>query len=65
MDMTIACLTSSGPMMMFHLDAQEVRMLPDWAKLYCSLLMIIGKINIFTFLLLAHGAWTGLRERYW
>lgn len=65
MDMVIACITSSGPMMMFHLAAEEVRQLPDWVKLYCSLLMIIGKINVFTFLLIINGAWSGLRERHW
>lgn len=65
MDMVIACITSSGPMMMFHLDASEVRQLPDWVKLYCSLLMIIGKINVFTCLLIVNGVWTGLRERHW
>ena len=65
MDVAIACITSSGPMMMFHLDAGEVRNLPDWVKLYCSMLMVIGKVNVFTFLLIVHGAWNGLQERQW
>ena len=65
MDVAIACITSSGPMMMFHLDAGEVRKLPDWVKLYCSLLMVIGKVNVFTFLLIVHGVWNGLQERQW
>lgn len=65
MDTAVACLTSSGPMMMFHLDGAEIRQLPDWAKLYCSFLMIAGKINIFTCLLLLRGAWTGLQEKGW
>lgn len=65
MDVAIACLTSSGPMMMFHMDAGEVRNLPDWVKLYCSALMVIGKVNVFTFLLVVHGAYQRLQERQW
>lgn len=65
MDMAVGCLTSTGPMMMFHMDVGQVRNLPDWTKLVCCLLMIIGKVNVFTFLLIIHGAWTGMREMYW
>ena len=65
MDMSLACLTSTGPMMMFHMAPEQVRQLPDWIKLYCSLLMVVGKVNIFTFVLLVHSVWARVGKKRW
>ena len=65
MDMSLACLTSTGPMMMFHMEPWQVRQLPDWIKLYCGLLMVVGKVNIFTFVLLVHGVWAKAGKKRW
>lgn len=65
MDVAIACLTSAGPMMLFHVSPQELSMVPELIKLYCCLLMIVGKINTFTFLLILQGAWSKLAQSRW
>lgn len=65
MDMSLACLTSTGPMMMFHMESWQVRQLPDWIKLYCSLLMVVGKVNIFTFVLLVHSVCSKAGKKRW
>ena len=65
MDVAVACLTSTGQMMLFHSSYAEIHHLPDWIKLYCCLIMIIGKINIFTFLLVLSGGWSKLQTRHW
>ncbi len=65
MDISLACLTSTGPMMMFHMEPGQVRQLPDWIKLYCSLLMVVGKVNIFTFVLLVHSVWARVDKKRW
>lgn len=65
LDVAIACLTSAGPMMFFHVTHEELRQLPELIKVYCCLLMIVGKINTFTFLLIIHGAWSRLAQSRW
>ncbi len=65
LDISLACLTSTGPMMMFHTEPWQVRQLPDWIKLYCCLLMVVGKVNIFTFVLLVHSVCSKVGKKRW
>ena len=62
-DIVVSCLTSTGQMMLFHSDYEELQSLPDYIKMICCVIMIIGKINIFTLLLLLNGGWSKLKAR--
>jgi trk system potassium uptake protein TrkH len=45
------CLTSTGASSaLFGLE--NLHILPDWAKIFCSLLMVMGRVEIFSFLVL-------------
>ena len=49
--LTVSCLTTTGGVAaLAHLNT--VTALPLWTKLVCSLLMILGRIEIFAFFLL-------------
>lgn len=65
LDVALACVTSTGQLMLFHLEPGQIRALPDWTKLYCSLLMVVGKVNVFTFVLIVYKCCAKLREGQW
>ena len=49
--LTVACLTTTGGVASLA-DLDTVAALPVWTKLVCTLLMILGRIEIFAFFLL-------------
>ena len=49
--LTVACLTTTGGVASLA-DLDTVAALPIWTKLVCTLLMILGRIEIFAFFLL-------------
>lgn len=51
MGIAAGCLTSTGSTAALF-GMNSLYFLPDWAKLLCSLLMIIGRIEVFSFLIL-------------
>ena len=51
MGIAAGCLTSTGSTAALF-GIGNLAFLPDWAKLVCSLLMIMGRIEIFSFLIL-------------
>lgn len=57
------CLTSTGASAaLFGLDSLGA--LPDWAKIVCSLLMILGRVEIFSFLVLLDMGRRSLQKRW-
>ncbi|SHK39874.1 trk system potassium uptake protein TrkH [Selenomonas ruminantium] len=57
------CLTSTGASAaIFGVDSLHI--LPDWAKLVCSLLMVIGRVEIFSFLVLLDMGRRSLQKRW-
>ncbi len=57
------CLTSTGASVsLFGLDSLHI--LPDWAKVLCSLLMIMGRVEIFSFLVLLDMGRRGWQKRW-
>ena len=57
------CLTSTGASAaLFGVDSLNI--LPDWAKLVCSLLMIMGRVEIFSFLVLLDMGRRSLQKRW-
>lgn len=57
------CLTSTGASVsLFGLDSLYI--LPDWAKVLCSLLMIMGRVEIFSFLVLLDMGRRSLQKRW-
>lgn len=65
MDIAIACLTSTGQIIFFHTSQQSINELPASIKLFCSFLMILGKVDIFAFLLLVYGGRQKLMNQRW
>lgn len=51
MGIAAGCLTSTGSTAALF-GISSLAFLPDWAKFLCSLLMIIGRVEIFSFLIL-------------
>ena len=48
--LTVSCLTTTGGVASLT-DLDTAAMLPAWTKVICSLLMILGRIEIFAFFL--------------
>lgn len=57
------CLTSTGASVsLFGLDSLYI--LPDWAKVICSLLMVMGRVEIFSFLVLLDMGRRSMQKRW-
>lgn len=57
------CLTSTGASTaLFGLDS--LNSLPDWAKIVCSMLMVMGRVEIFSFLVLLDMGRRSLQRRW-
>ncbi|MCR5758379.1 MAG: TrkH family potassium uptake protein [Selenomonas sp.] len=57
------CLTSTGASSaLFGLE--NLHILPDWAKLVCSLLMVLGRVEIFSFLVLIDMGRRNIQKRW-
>jgi trk system potassium uptake protein TrkH len=65
MDIAIACITSTGPIMLFHTSHSEILALPVIVKLFCCFLMVLGKLDIFAFLILIFGSRQQLLHKHW
>ncbi|WP_308590689.1 potassium transporter TrkG [uncultured Megasphaera sp.] len=63
MGVAIGCLSSVGSTMeLFGIN--DVSVLPAWTKIYCSFLMILGRVEIFSFLIVLQTAFGYLRRRW-
>ena len=65
MDIVLACITSTGPIMLFHTSHSEILALPVAVKLFCCFLMILGKLDIFAFLIVLWGSRQQLLHKQW
>ncbi|WP_027405852.1 TrkH family potassium uptake protein [Anaerovibrio sp. RM50] len=65
MDIALACITSTGPIMLFHTSHSQIMALPVAVKLFCCFLMILGKLDIFAFLVLLYGSRQELLHKHW
>ena len=63
MGMAVGCLSSVGSTMDLF-GVADVSILPAWTKLYCSFLMILGRVEIFSFLVVIQTAFGYLRRRW-
>lgn len=64
MSIAVGCLSSTGfTMTLFGLDSLAA--LPGWTKLYCCFLMILGRIEIFSFLIVIQTLLQSLQRRRW
>lgn len=61
--LTVACLTTTGGVASLA-DLDTVAALPIWTKLVCTLLMILGRIEIFAFFLLLGGLFEDTGHRW-
>ena len=52
----LSCMFSSGGIAMFF-GVVNLEILPIWAKFFCSLLMILGRIEVIAFLVLLESMW--------
>lgn len=63
MGMAVGYLSSVGSTMDLF-GVADVSVLPAWTKLYCSFLMILGRVEIFSFLVVIQTAFGYLRRRW-
>ena len=61
LDIAIGSLTSTGQLAYFHMTPNDIISLPEYIKLYCCFLMVLGKAEIIAFLLIIQG---GLQDIY-
>ena len=62
--LSIACLTSTGPALEITEFAGGFASLPAWTKGLCAFLMILGRMEIFAFLVVLQGIFR-VRSRNW
>ena len=63
MGMAVGCLSSVGSTMDLF-GVADVSVLPAWTKLYCSVLMMLGRVEIFSCLGVIQTAFGYLRRRW-
>lgn len=63
MSIAAGCLTSTGGLMLLF-DVHSLYFLPAWGKLAASLLMVIGRVEIFSFLILLDMAADSFHRRW-
>ena len=63
MGVAAGCLTSTGSTAALF-GLKSLYFLPVWAKMVCSILMVLGRVEIFSFLILLD-AGTHLLRRRW
>lgn len=64
MSLAVGCLSSTGfTVQLFGLH--DLATLPGWSKLYCCFLMILGRIEIFPFLMAVQTLLLATRRRRW
>ena len=51
--------------MLFHTSHSEILALPVIVKLFCCFLMVLGKLDIFAFLILIFGSRQQLLHKHW
>lgn len=64
MGIAASCLSSVGSATMFGGDMNPFASLPTSAKLWCSFLMILGRLEIFSFLLIMQSGFRDLRRKW-
>ena len=57
------CLTSTGASSALF-GLANLYSLPDWAKIICTLLMVLGRVEIFSFLVLLDIGWRSMQKRW-
>lgn len=64
MGLAAACLSSVGSVSMLADTAVSFACQPDWVKLLCSFLMILGRLEIFSFLLVLQTGFRDLQHKW-
>ena len=64
MGVSAACLSSVGSTSMLGGNMNVFVSLPDWAKLACSFLMILGRLEIFSFLIVLQSGIHDLQRKW-
>jgi len=64
MGLAAACLSSIGPAAMLTGGGDSFVYLPAWTKVACSCLMILGRLEIFSFLIVLQTSFSSLRRKW-
>jgi len=64
MSLTVGCLTSTGATAALY-GIADLSAFPDWVRFVCSLLMILGRIEIFSFLVFIELISRHTTQRHW
>lgn len=65
MFLAIGCLTSTGQLALFQLTPSEIYTLPAYLKIFACFLMILGKVEILSFLILLQSCIQALQKNRW
>lgn len=65
MYIAIGCLTSTGQTALFQMVPSQIHQLPHFVKIFCCFLMILGKVEILSFLIVIQGCIQRLNKEQW
>lgn len=65
MYIAIGCLTSAGQLILFEMTPNEIYAIPDFLKILCCFLMVLGKAEILSFLVLIQACIQQLDKKNW
>lgn len=65
MYIAIGCLTSAGQLILFEMTPDELYAIPSFLKLLCCFLMVLGKAEILSFLVLIQACIQRLDKKNW
>lgn len=61
----IGCLTSTGQTALLHMVPSQIHDLPHFVKIFCCFLMILGKVEILSFLVVIQSCIQKLNKEQW
>lgn len=65
MGFAVGCLSGTGTVVTLLYGGKDFLLLPGWVKVFAGFLMILGRLEIFSFLILARASLDRLHKRQW
>ncbi|MFC2287741.1 MAG: hypothetical protein ACFNJL_08575, partial [Selenomonas sp.] len=65
MGFAVGCLSGTGTVVTLLYGGKDFLLLPGWVKVFAGFLMILGRLEIFSFLILLRAGIDRLHRRQW
>lgn len=65
MGFAVGCLSGTGTVVTLLYGGKDFLLLPGWVKVFAGFLMILGRLELFTFLILLHAGIGRLHRHQW